>query len=214
MVAITVHRIFPASDSTFSSDMEVPLRQLPQTWSWSNITGMLPTSLSGEKGDYNWNYDIPTATLSISSKLSYQQRFYAKQAEMTDRIAALEDELAKRNQADEYFREVIMKVQIYTSLGRSASLKIIQVEWLTFIQSSLTIGSGSFLAMSGKDYQMLDYLIVRRHCLCLVYLLMTLVDSAKMLCSMVVLLVRCRPCAVYDACNRFGFISTLCPRCR
>lgn len=122
MATITVRRISP--DSTSSPDIEVTLPQLPQTWSWSNIIGMIPTSLSGEKGDYDWNYDIPTSTLSISSKLSYQQRFYAKQTDVDDlkaRMATLEGKLHNRDLADEYFLEVMTKVQIYTSLGRCAS---------------------------------------------------------------------------------------------
>ena len=154
MSTITVHRTAP--DSTFSPDIEVTLHHLPQTWSWSNIKGMLSTSLSGEKGDYSWNFDTPTATLSLSSKLSYRDRFHTKQvdcndlrAEMTrltrrmtalenkltqriitledkldngtQQIITLEDKLDKRTQADEYHLGIIMKVQIYTSLGQCAS---------------------------------------------------------------------------------------------
>lgn len=128
MTTIIIHRTAPSQ--TFSP--EVTLHHLPQTWSWSNIVGTIPTSISGEKGDYIRNYDIPTATLplSTSSKLSYQQRFHNKPAEfhdlraemaqLTRRMAALEGKSYNRDLADEYFSEVFMKVQIYTSIGRGA----------------------------------------------------------------------------------------------
>ena len=148
MTTITVHKTAPQADSSFSQlDFTLP-NDLPQTWSWSSIMSLMSTSISGEKGDYTWEYDTPTAILSISSKKSYQQRFYGKQADFNnltrrmatseveiaalkatseDEIAALKasledihDQLLKRDQADECFSGVMKKVQIYTSLGRCA----------------------------------------------------------------------------------------------
>ena len=149
MTTITIHRDAPVS--TFPPNTTVTISHLPKTWSWSDIVEMMPTSLSGEKGDYDWEYNESTATLSIASKHSYQQRFHSKQVE----LATLEDNFEKKVLSDEYLADVLMKVQLYTSLGRGVSLN--QDQMLTFIYSqhwqySMIPGSGNFLGISEVVY--------------------------------------------------------------
>ena len=123
MTTITIHRDAPVS--TFPPNTTVTISHLPKTWSWSDIVEMMPTSLSGEKGDYDWEYNESTATLSIASKHSYQQRFHSKQVDFNDQkveLTTLEDNFKKKVLSDEYLADVLMKVQLYTSLGRGASL--------------------------------------------------------------------------------------------
>ena len=106
MTTIIVCRTAPDPIFQVSLDIKVTLHasDLPKTWSWLNIVGMIPTSLSGEKGDYNWNYDIPTATLSLSNKLSYQQRFCSKQADFNNLKSKLVGQITK-------LEEKIMKLE-------------------------------------------------------------------------------------------------------
>ena len=81
---------------------------------------MMPTSLLGEKGGYDCEYNISTAPLSITSRYSEssQQRFHSKKTELAQ--ATLKDE--KKVQGDEYLADVVLKNQIYTSLVQCASL--------------------------------------------------------------------------------------------
>ena len=117
---------------------------------------MIPTSLSGEKGDYDWEYNGSTATLSIASKHLYQQRFHSKQVDFNDQkveLATLEDNFEKKVLSDEYLADVLMKVQLYTSLGRGASLNQDNSNANIYIFTTLAVpGSGNFLGISEVVY--------------------------------------------------------------
>jgi hypothetical protein len=85
------------------------------------VSGALVASLSGPIDDYTWKYDNPTSTVSVTAKLSYQDRFKTKKteiAELRDRVTELEDALAKSTEADAYVNHVVMRTQVYTNMGR------------------------------------------------------------------------------------------------
>lgn len=69
----------------------------------------------------NWDRQIAT----LESKVDNRDRQIATLESKVDyrdhQIATLERKVDSMDQADEYFSEVIMKVQTYTSIGRYAS---------------------------------------------------------------------------------------------
>ena len=140
---------------------------------------MIPTSLLGEKGGYDCEYNISTAPLSITSKYSEssQQRFHSKQVDFNDQkaeLATLKDE--KKVQGDEYLTDVVLKNQIYTSLVQCASLNQnnSNADIYIFTTSApylLVLETSSAYPKSFTQYPARKLYV--HHCLCPVYSLIS-----------------------------------------
>ena len=78
------------------------------------VSVALVDSLSGLIDDYTWTYNIPTSTVYVTAKHSYQDRFKTQKTE----IAELRDEVAKLKEANVYADHVVMRSRVYTRMGR------------------------------------------------------------------------------------------------
>lgn len=78
------------------------------------VSGALVASLSGSIDDCTWKYDNLTSTVSVTAKLSDQDCFKT----MKTKVAELQDEITKLEDAHTYANHIVMRSQVYTNMGR------------------------------------------------------------------------------------------------